>query len=78
MQSVPFYDLPPKVSDMLNYTKYNIECHQFLLSCSILIASFRVVSPTLNINPTSFVIPCNFFGGLHIYSVVVTITYQVI
>ena len=36
-----------------------------------------VVSPTLNVNPTLFVIPCNFFGRLQIYNVAITITYKV-
>ena len=46
------------------YTEYDISCHQFYLACSILIANCGIVSPTLNVNPTIFVIPCNFFGGL--------------
>ena len=36
------------------------------------------MSPTLNVNPTLFVIPCNFLGGgLYIYKVVVIVTHQV-
>jgi hypothetical protein len=43
------------------------------LSCSILIVIRSIVSPTLNANPTLFVIPCNFlrdyrFSVLHILS----------
>jgi hypothetical protein len=28
------------------------------LSCSKLIANYNIVLPTLNVNPTSFVVPC--------------------
>ena len=44
----------------LSYTKYGIQCHQFELSCSILNVNHSIVSPTLNVNPTLFVIPHNF------------------
>jgi hypothetical protein len=38
------------------------------LSCSILIVTRSVVSPTLNVNPTLFVIPCKFcFGITNLY-----------
>ena len=38
-----------------------------LLSCSILIVNRNIVSPTLHVNPTLFVIACQTFGGLYIY-----------
>ena len=41
-----------------NYAKYDITCHQFQLSCSILIGNRSVVSPTLNVKLTVFVSPC--------------------
>ena len=47
----------------VNYTKYDIYCHQFFLICSIVIVNRDIVSPTLNVNPTLFVIPCVFLGG---------------
>jgi hypothetical protein len=37
-----------------------------------------VVSPTLIVNPTLYVIPCDSLGGLHIYNVATVVTYQVI
>ena len=37
------------------------EFHRFLLSCSILIVIHSIVLPTLNVKPTLFVIPCEFF-----------------
>ena len=43
-------------------TWYDIWCHQFWLSCSILIVNRDVVSSTLNVNSTLFVIPCTCFG----------------
>lgn len=51
---------------------YTYHGSQFLLPCSIPIVKRGVVSPTLNIEPTLFVIPCNFWGRLHVYSVAVT------
>ena len=48
------------------------------MSCSILIVNRAIVSPTLNVNPAWFVIPCKNFWGLWIYSVAITVTYQVI
>ena len=60
------------------YTKYDNQCHKFEFSCSILIVKHGIVSPTLNVNPTLFVIPCEFFEGLYIFHVAITITYQVI
>jgi len=33
---------------------------------------------TLNVNPKLFVIPCKFFGRILIYSVAITVTYQVL
>ena len=47
-------------------------------SCSILIVTCNNVSPTLNGNPTLFVIPCKFLWGLENYSVAITVTYQVV
>ena len=41
----------------------DIQCHQFEMSCSILIVNCGIVSPTLNVNPRLFVVPCNFLGG---------------
>ena len=32
------------------------------MSCSTLTVNRSIVSPTLDVNPTSFVIPCKFFG----------------
>ena len=60
---------------LVDYTKYDISCQQFLLSCSILIVNRAIVSPTLNLNPTLFGISLLTFG--EIYSVINTITYQV-
>ena len=40
-----------------HYTKYGTQCHQLLLSCSILTVNHGVVSPTRNIKPTLFVTP---------------------
>jgi hypothetical protein len=61
------------------YTKYEIKGHQFELSCSILIVNHGIVSLTLLIvHPTLFVISCIFYGGLHIYSFAVTVTYHVV
>ena len=40
------------------YTKYCIWCHQFSLSCLILIIIAYVVWPTLNVNLTIFTIRC--------------------
>ena len=60
------------------------KCHQLLLSCSILIVTCNVVSPTLNVNPTLFIILCefNFLRGRgYIYivlQILYTVTYQVI
>jgi hypothetical protein len=34
------------------------------------------VSPTLNVNPTLFVIPYKFILGLNIYNDVIIVTYQ--
>ena len=45
------------------YTKYDIYCHQLLLSCSILIVNRSIVSRTLNANPPLNVIPCKIFRG---------------
>ena len=60
-----------------NYTKYDIMCHQFSLSCSTLIVNRNVVSPTLM--PTqhylSFLVK---FGGLWIYNVAIIVTYHAI
>ena len=42
---------------MSNYNKYEILCDQFLLSCSRLIVNHITMSPTLNVDPTLFVIP---------------------
>jgi hypothetical protein len=36
------------------------------------------VSPTVNVNPTLFVIPCKYSRGLLIYTVAIIVTYQVI
>ena len=36
------------------------------------------MSPTLNVNPTLFVIPCKCFGGFLVYSIAIIITYSVI
>jgi hypothetical protein len=47
-------------------------------SCSILIVNRGIVSPTLNVNPTLFVIPCEMFGGLCVYSVAIVVTYHAI
>lgn len=38
------------------------------LPCSILIVLHGVASPKLHVNPTSFVIPSEYFGGLYIYN----------
>jgi hypothetical protein len=38
---------------------------------------YQIMSPTLSANPTLFVIPCNFFWGLHIYTVANTVSFQV-
>ena len=46
-----------------NYTKYDISCHQFWLSWSILIVTHSILSQTLNVSPTLFVTR-NFFGGV--------------
>ena len=43
-----------------NYTRYIIWRPQLWFSCSMLIVNRGVVSPTLDVNPTSFVIPCRF------------------
>ena len=59
-----------------DYTKYDMQCHQFLVSCSELIVKRGIVSPTLNVNPPLFVIPCGFFGGLSIYTIAITITHE--
>jgi hypothetical protein len=37
----------------------------------------HIMSPTLSANPTIFVIPCYFLGGLQIYIVANTISFQV-
>ena len=37
--------------------------HQFYVSCSILSVIRSIVSPTLDVNPTLFVIPCDLWGG---------------
>jgi hypothetical protein len=37
-----------------NYTKYDIQCHQFSLSCSILIVNRNIVSPMLNVGPQHY------------------------
>jgi hypothetical protein len=60
------------------YTKHDIYHHQFLLSFSILIVNHGVMSPTLNVNPTLFVIRVIFFGRLYIYTYEITIIYQTI
>ena len=52
-------------------------CHRFYLLCSILIVNYDIVSPTLNVNPTLFAIPCNYFGGSQIYNVARTVIHQV-
>ena len=41
-------------------------------------ANCSVVSPTLNVIPTLFVMPCNCYGGSQIYNVAVIVTYQMI
>ena len=46
--------------------------------CTILIVNCSVVSPTLNANPTLFIIPFNFLGRLEICNVAITVTYSVI
>ena len=43
--------------------------------CTILIVNCSVVSPTFNANPTLFVIPFNFLGGLEICNVAIIVTY---
>ena len=48
------------------------------MSCSILIVNRGVVSNTLNVNPTLFVIPCKLFLGIIDYSVAIIVTYQAI
>ena len=49
-----------------NYTDYGIQCHQFYLSCFILLQNRGIVSPTLNVNPTLLVIPCNILGDYRV------------
>ena len=44
----------------------------------MLILNYGIVSLTLNVNPTLFVIPCNIFWGFIDYNVAIIITYQVI
>ena len=61
-----------------NYTKCGILCHQFLLSCLILLANPGVESPTLHVNPTLFVIPCKRFRGLQSYNVASIVTHEVV
>ena len=61
-------------ANIMKYTKHEFQCHQFQLSCSILIVNRGIVSPTLNVKPTLFVILCKEIGGLQIYSVAITIT----
>ena len=55
---------------------------QIPISTPILVVSLNVncsvESPTLSANLTVFVIPCKFWGGLLIYSVATTVTYQVV
>ena len=36
------------------------------------------MSPPLNVNQTLFVILCKGFGGLQVYNIAITITYEVI
>ena len=48
------------------------------MSCSILIIHRGTMSPTLNVNPTLFVVPCNLLRGLCIYNVAIIVNYQVI
>ena len=48
------------------FTTYDIQCHQFYLSCSILIVNRGIVSPTLSVNPTLLVISCHFWGDYRI------------
>ena len=58
-----------------NHAKYDIWCHQFSFLAQYLILTRGIVSPTLNVNSILRVIPCEFLGGLQIYSVAITVTY---
>ena len=66
------------VVDVSCYTIYYIQCHQFSLSCSILPVNGGVVLPTLNVDPTLFVILCKMLEGLQVYSVANIVTHQAI
>ena len=61
------------------YTKCDIQCHQFYLSCSILIVNHSVVSPTLNVNPTLFVKKLGHyrFVVLHLLSLTTWLSVQI-
>ena len=60
---VPTY---PWRASLTNYTKYDVQCHQFELSCPLLIVNRGIVSQTPNVNPTLFVITCIFLGDYRI------------
>ena len=64
----------------LPYTRYNIQCHQSYLSCSILVVNHGIVSSMLHVDPTIIVVSCNFFcfEDYRVHSVAKTVTYQVI
>ena len=47
----------------INYTKCDVRCHRFQLSCLILVVNCGVVSPTLNFNPTLFYHSLSFLEG---------------
>ena len=59
------------------YNKYDLNCSQFYLSCSILIIDRGIVAPTLKVNPILLVIPRNFSREIQTYSVTIVDTYQV-
>ena len=56
------------------HTKYDIQCHQFYLSCSILLLNHGVELQQLDVNPTLFVISHKTILGNYRFTVLQTLS----